>query len=188
MSWFRKSSLEPLSVSMCGVKLGDRLLVVGCGDTELVAALAAKAGLTGRACMVCGTAAERESAAAAVEGHGALVESVDAPPGELPFEPDTFDVAVIRGVLPHLDPLARTRAVEEVRRVIRPGGRCLVIDDARRGGLSGLLGREQGNREYEEAGGGAAILTGAGFKGVRTLANRESLVFVEGVKASSPHF
>ena len=36
----RKSSNESLAVSMAGIKLGDRLLVVGCGDAKLLAQLA----------------------------------------------------------------------------------------------------------------------------------------------------
>ena len=43
--WFKTSTLDPLSVSMAGAKLGDRVLVVGCSDPRLIAALAAKAGL-----------------------------------------------------------------------------------------------------------------------------------------------
>ena len=42
--WFRPAALDPLSVSMAGVKLGDRVLVIGCSDPLLIAALAAKAG------------------------------------------------------------------------------------------------------------------------------------------------
>ena len=51
MKLFRifKSEGEPLAVSMAGIKLGDRLLVLGCGDPMLVAQLAVKTGLTGRA-------------------------------------------------------------------------------------------------------------------------------------------
>ena len=30
--WFRPAALDPLAVSMAGAKLGDRVLVVGCGD------------------------------------------------------------------------------------------------------------------------------------------------------------
>jgi cyclopropane fatty-acyl-phospholipid synthase-like methyltransferase len=37
---------------MVGVKLGDRLLQIGCGDGGLFAALAAKTGLTGRAAAI----------------------------------------------------------------------------------------------------------------------------------------
>ena len=51
MKWpfFRKTADESLAVSMAGIKLGDRLLVVGCSDPMLIARLAVKTGLTGRA-------------------------------------------------------------------------------------------------------------------------------------------
>src|SRR5579871_5290645 len=53
MAFFRKSApTDPLAVTMTGVKLGDRFLAIGLGDPRLTAALAAKAGLTGRACAV----------------------------------------------------------------------------------------------------------------------------------------
>jgi len=64
MVWFRKPAGDPLAVSMSGLKLGDRLLMLGCADTALAAALAAKVGLTGRACVL-DESADRVTAAAA---------------------------------------------------------------------------------------------------------------------------
>src|SRR5438094_175662 len=53
MPWFRKTApADPLAVSMTGVKLGDRVLVIGAGDPALIAALGAKTGLTGTTCGV----------------------------------------------------------------------------------------------------------------------------------------
>jgi ubiquinone/menaquinone biosynthesis C-methylase UbiE len=184
MRWFRKSAGEPLAVSMAGVKLGDRLLVVGVSDTALIATLAGKAGLTGRACMVADSESLRERAAAAVEQEGALIESVTAPASELPFDADSFDVVLIRNILGTLDADQRSRAVREVCRVVRPGGRCVVIDDTPRGGLAGLIGGRRSDSQYAERGGARSLLAAAGFRGVRTLAEREGLVFVEGVKAA----
>jgi SAM-dependent methyltransferase len=182
MRWLRKSTGDPLAVSMSGIKLGDRLLVVGGTDVPLITALAGKAGLTGRACVVDASDAVRARTASAVEREGVLIESFAAPLTALPFEADSFDAVVIRNALSALSADARPRALEEVRRVARPGGRCIVIDDARRGGLAGLVGGARGNAMYGE-GGAAALLGAAGFRGVRTLAEREGLVFVEGVKA-----
>ena len=47
-----KRSGESLAVSMAGIKMGDRLLVLGCGDPVRLAQLAVKTGLTGRACAI----------------------------------------------------------------------------------------------------------------------------------------
>ena len=182
MRWFRKPTGDPLTVSMSGLKLGDRLLMLGCSDTALAAALASKVGLTGRACLLDESADRLRAAAAAVEQEGALVESFTAPMSSLPFDPGSFDVVVARNAFPAIPAASRSAAVGEVARVVRGGGRCIVIDDLPRGALGGLIG---GHRA-EDASTGAiavALLTGAGFRGVRTLAEREGFVFVEGVKA-----
>src|SRR3954470_24146917 len=155
MAWWplRKSSIESLSVSMAGVKLGDRLLMVGCTDPILLAQLAGKTGLTGRALAV----DEREGVAAAAETiatrEGALGETSSAPWTSLPVESGSFDVAVVRDVLPHLPAHRRAACIAEVGRVLRPGGRCLVIDGNVRKGLSALVAGGSDPGDYQTQGG-----------------------------------
>ena len=181
MRWFKKPSGDPLTVSMCGVKLADRLLVLGTSDTALIAALATKAGLTGRAVIVDESDEARSTAAAAIEKEGVLIESFTSPFTSLPFEADAFDVVVMRNVLSAMPSHLRLPAVAETTRVIRPGGRCLVINDVRRAGLASLVG---GHASDSAASGAAAValLGEVGFRGARTLAERDGVVFVEGVK------
>lgn len=167
---------------MSGVKLGDRLLVLGCSDTALIAALAGKAGLTGRACIADESAEMTTRAAAAVEREGALVESFTAPATSLPFDRDSFDVVVLRNFLPRLEAERRPPSIREVLRVVRPGGRCIAVDDGPRGGIAGLFGGGGAAESYRTSGGTPPLLSAAGFRGVRTLAEREGLVFVEGVR------
>jgi SAM-dependent methyltransferase len=181
MRWFRKPVGDPLTVSMSGLKLGDRLLFLGSSDTALAAVLASKVGLTGRACLVDEPADRVTAAAAAVEQEGALVESFAAPLAALPFEARSFDVVVARNVFPAVPSTARAGVVAEVNRVIRAGGRCLVIDDVPRGALGGLIGGQSGDES--QGADTVALLAAGGFRGVRTLAEREGVVFVEGVKA-----
>ena len=185
MRWLRKPAGDPLAVSMSGIKLGDRILVIGVSDTPLIIALAGKAGLTGRACVLDQDDALVKRAAAEIEREGTLVEGFASPLTALPFDDHAFDVVIVRNALPGLDAASRPRAVEEIRRVVRPGGRCIVIDDARRGGIGGMIGARRTDQEYGQEG-AAPLLTSAGFRGVRTLAEREGLVFVEGVKAGRP--
>lgn len=176
---------EPLPVAMSGVKLGDRLLVLGCGDHRLIASLAVKAGLTGRACALDESQEKTVRAAAAVEREGALVETFTAPWSALPFDHASFDVVVIRDVLPALQPEPRVRCVQEAWRVLRDGGRCVAIERGARGGLGALLSG-RGNEQYAAHGGAPRALEADGFVAVRTLAEREGLVFVEGVKPNKP--
>ena len=89
---------ESLAVSMAGIKLGDRLLVVGCGDPVLLARLGDKTGLTGRAFGVDEREAVVATAANVATREGALVETATAPWTSLPIENGSFDVAVVRDV------------------------------------------------------------------------------------------
>jgi len=188
MKLFRifKSPGESLAVSMASIKLGDRLLVLGCGDPVRIAQLAVKTGLTGRACAIDATEAVTARAAEIAAREGALIETFTAPWTTLPLEPAAFDVAVVDGVLPHLDAGQRTACVLEVHRVLRPGGRCLVIDPGTRAGIGGL-GRAPASPSdpgYGAQGGAAAALESGGFRAARVLAEREGLVFSEGVKGN----
>ncbi len=177
MKWIRKSNLEPLAVSMSGLKLGDRLLVMGCSDPALIAALASRVGLTGRACAVDENEQRAADAGRAAEREGALVETAHAPGWRVPFDESSFDVVVLREMLSKEAPGPRI-AVQESRRVLRPGGRAVVIEGAERRGLSALLT----GAHTPAAGNATAVLESGGFVAVRTLAERGGMLFAEGVK------
>ena len=186
MFWLKKPApTDPLAVSMSGVKLGDRLLVVGCADPALVAQLAQKTGLTGRACVAGEDARGVEAASRAIEREGVLVETITAPVTSLPFEADAFDVVVLRDVVGAVDEHRRPACVAEALRVLRPGGRCVVIDTAARKGIGALLHKRTVDPEYVASGGAERALRSGGFRAVRRLAEREGLAFVEGVKATA---
>ncbi len=180
MGLFRKSALsEPLAVTMAGVKLGQRVLVAGARDARLAAQVAAKAGLTGRACLVDDDEARLAKAAEAIERQGALIEPTRAPYGMWPYDPESFDVAVIAQLLPQLTAEDRDRCAAEVFRVLRPGGRAVVIETAKRGGFGALLGTPAGDPSYK---GPLAALQKAGFTAVRQLAETDGTIYVEGIK------
>lgn len=180
MKWIRKSSLEPLAVSMSGLKLGDRLLVIGCSDPILIAGLAAKVGLTGRACAVDESASRAMEAGRVAEREGALIETATAPDWQLPYDENSFDVVVVRAMLSGTTPDSRSSALREARRVLRPGGRCVAIEGSTRRGLTSLMGGGQTAAPNADEATGA--LVSAGFVAVRTLAERDGMLFVEGVR------
>jgi ubiquinone/menaquinone biosynthesis C-methylase UbiE len=162
MGWFRKAAeRDALAVTMAGVKLGDRFLAIGVRDAKLVAALGTKAGLTGRACAIDADAGRAATGAADVHGEGALVEVEQAAWDALPYNDGSFDVAVARDVLAALDAHPR-------RRVLRGGGRLLVIESTR--------------RTRVDAAALTTALTNAGFAAVRVLAEANHTIFVEGIK------
>src|SRR5437868_15087196 len=101
MGLFRKTAPgEPLAVTMAAVKLGNRFLAVGVRDPALIAVLAAKAGLTGTACAVDADESAVTRAAAAIEAAGALADVTRAPWTGWPYADGSFDVALIRDLLP----------------------------------------------------------------------------------------
>jgi ubiquinone/menaquinone biosynthesis C-methylase UbiE len=184
-NWFKPSALDPLGVSMTSVKLGNRLLVVGCGDPALIAALAAKAGLTGHACAVDESAERATQAGLVALREGVLLETKSAPLNALPFEAESFDLVVIRDVFSGDRDARATAVLHEAQRVVRSGGRCMVINTSAARparGLAGIFGG-RGRDHSEESAEAAALVSAvkaAGFLAVRTLAEREGLIFVEG--------
>ncbi len=147
--WFRPAALDPLSVSMAGAKLGDRVLVVGCGDPYLVAGLAAKAGLTGRLCAVDASAQRATEAGRVALKEGALAETSTADPSALPFEAESFDLVVMQGC-------CRTRTTPRARvRSRKPAASCgraadaWSIDTVARSGMSAIFsGGQPATRQW----------------------------------------
>ena len=177
-----------LAVSMTGVKLGDRVAFVGCPHAGRVAAIAAKVGLSGRA-----TAAVSDEAAGArvnkaAANEGVLVDIEIADVKRLPYGDGEFDLAVVDDTGALLERLAdgdRAAIAREVARILRPGGRVVLVGGGEPAGLQKLMSKAPAS-PLVVSGAINALLQANGFGIVRTLADREGLVFVEGLKPRTP--
>ena len=178
MGWFRASPPgDPLVVAMTGVKLGDRLLILGGSHTKTVGQLALKPGISGRAVVVDEDANASTRAAEAATAEGAVIEGETAPLTMLPFDESAFDVVVINHALARIPEGRRNQMLTEARRVLREGGRCVAIEPAMRSGLAALVSSGAlPSTDIERD------LSTAGFRAVRTLAERDGLAFIEGAK------
>ena len=178
--FLRKSKFEPLPVSMCGVRMGERVLQVGVDEASLVGALAAKAGLSGQASVAVADEAAAAKVRGAGENAGVLLDVRVTPPHTLPFDGGAFDVAVVhgvRGLLSALDEATGLAALRELHRVLRQGGRLVIIEPGPGGGLGAMF------RSKAPGTTSTAALATAGFKATRVLAEREGYTFTEGLKS-----
>jgi len=175
----------PLVVGMTGVKMGDRVLQIGCEHPGRLAAIAAKVGLSGRALAVVPDAANAARVEKGSMAAGVLIEVEVAPPTRLPVDDEAFDLAVVDdtgGALSTLSADDRAATLREAARSIRPGGRVMIIGAGAREGLSALLARGQHVPSLAASAEVTHDLEAASLRGIRTLAEREGLIFVEGIK------
>lgn len=164
--------MDPLQVSMTGVRMGERFLLVGCHDRALLSGLAAKVGLSGTAALAAFDDEQARRAAKVGAKIGALIETRPVADHALPFDSDHFDMVVVddtSGAFAALSQEARAGYLRDARRTVRTGGRIEVVE----GGAARAAG-------YDALG----DLAAAGFKPVRVLAERDRLRFLEGLKTS----
>jgi ubiquinone/menaquinone biosynthesis C-methylase UbiE len=182
MNPFRRSG-DPfmLVVGMTGVKMGDRLLQVGCANAPQLAAIASKVGLSGRAVAVVADTAAAARLQRAASKAGVLIDTEIGPPSSLPVEDAAFDLAIIddgNGMFAGMSAADRAATVHEVARVLRPGGRIMVIGSTPRTGLRALLSKAPAVPPFDPT----PVLQADVFRTVRTLAEREGYIFHEGLK------
>ena len=181
----RREDSHRLVVGMTGVKMGDRLVQVGCADEGRLAAVAEKVGLSGLAVAV---VPDEQSVARVIRSAaraGVLVDVQIASPTDLPIDNGSFDLAVVDdtgGLLGDLQAEGRASLVRGVHRMLRPGGRIVCIGASLRSGLGAWLGGAPAAPSFVVSVDGSAILEAEGFRSVRTVGERDGLVFVEGIK------
>lgn len=121
------------------VKAGDRFLDVGCGPGRLVEQAARRVGSSGEAFGV-DLAPEMVRLATARAKRASLrAEYREAAAQSLPFDTGTFDVVATTLVVHHLSGEdGKLKAFEEMRRVLRDGGRVVIVDFYTHGGKGPL--------------------------------------------------
>jgi ubiquinone/menaquinone biosynthesis C-methylase UbiE len=185
--FLRRSSVqrEPLAVTMTGARMGERVLQIGVGDARLTAQLAARPGISGHAAIVAADEGQADRARAVVAEAGALVDIHIAPLAALPLASGSFDLVVVHATsaqLVSIDVDTRARLFAECHRVLRPGGRIVVLDPGTPTGLAAMWRKGPAASSASATRPTADALESAGFRPVRLLADREGYRFFEGLK------
>ncbi len=124
--WLRVS--EKRILELARIEMGDKVLDLGCGPGSLTIRAKKKVGQNGQ---VYGLDPSPEMIALAQRNAKKVGQAVDFRLGvaeALPFETGTLDVVLSRLVFHHLPGELRRQALTEIRRVLKPGGYCLVVD------------------------------------------------------------
>lgn len=136
----RRSALDAWLVRAAGVRPGDRVLDVGCGPGRLVRRLARAAGPSGAVVGADPSGPMLDHA----RRHAARLPTASfhrAPAQDLGLPDASFDVVTSTFVLHHVPPGARAAALGEMCRVLRPGGRLLLVDAYPTGALGPRVAR-----------------------------------------------
>jgi ubiquinone/menaquinone biosynthesis C-methylase UbiE len=112
-----------------GVQPGQRVLEIGCGTGTLLTALA-RSGPAVEAIGIDPDAASLRRARRKAGRAGLDIRYEQAYAGALPLPDSSVDRVLSSLMLHHLTPDEHARALREVRRVLRPGGRLHVLDIA----------------------------------------------------------
>jgi ubiquinone/menaquinone biosynthesis C-methylase UbiE len=173
MVWFitrgRENALREEMLRLARLQQGEAVLDVGCGTGSLAVAAKRKVGPAGA---VYGVDASPQMIARAkkkARRAGVEVTFKNAFAQSLPFQDGTFDAVLSTVMLHHLPRPARKELALEIRRVLRPGGRLLVIDfgAADKGKKSFLdhFHRRHGHVEFNDV---VAVLGEAGLRVTET--------------------
>jgi SAM-dependent methyltransferase len=163
--------MDPLHVSMTGVRMGERFLQIGCNNKALLSGLAAKVGLSGSCAVAARDAGQVKLAESIGRKVGALIDIQDIQKGKAwPFEEPVFDLVVVDDTDDGFRAFdASADILRKAHGALRKGGRIEIIT---------LEKSQHGKVDFVQ------LLGDAGFKPVRLLAERDGFRFVEGLKTN----
>ena len=128
LSWGHERAWRERMVSLARLRVGESVLDVGCGTGSLAIAAKRAVGGGGKVDAIDASPEMIERASRKATRAGVDVALRLAAVESLPFPDAHFDVVLSTLMMHHLPSATRGQAAREIRRVLKPGGRVLVVD------------------------------------------------------------
>lgn len=177
----RQRTMDPLHVTMTGVRMGERFVQVGCDDTALLSGLAGKVGLSGTSLVIALTEDDATRAREVGRTAGVLIDVREVDAHEWGADARALDLVVIddtRGTFARLPESDRRTLLTQAHQRLRIGGRIEMVERLMVPGLlGGAITRPEGYQTESS-------LAAAGFRPVRVLGETDGVRFVEGLRSA----
>lgn len=124
----RARKIREKTISLAGVGSGEDVLDVGCGTGDLTMLARKRSGSAGRITGIDPSSEMIRVARNKATRKSLEIEYLVVAAEALPFDDSTFDLVLSSFMMHHLPEALRSEMLAEARRVLRPGGRLLVVD------------------------------------------------------------
>jgi ubiquinone/menaquinone biosynthesis C-methylase UbiE len=124
----REAKLRQWMLDLADLRAGSVVLDVGCGTGTLLLTAAERVGRSGTLHGIEPSAEMRAHARYKAERRDVSLQVVEGSADTLPYPPASIDAVFCTLALHHLPGPVQEVAIREMRRVLRPGGRVVIVD------------------------------------------------------------
>jgi ubiquinone/menaquinone biosynthesis C-methylase UbiE len=124
----RDAAFRDAVLKLAQLRPGEAVLDVGCGTGSLAIAAKQQLGTTSTVCAIDASDQMIERARKKARNAGLDITITQGVAQTLRFDDSRFDLVLSTRMLHHLPRKGRLECAREMRRVLRPGGRALVVD------------------------------------------------------------